>query len=170
VCGLTKRYLSNLAAVKGDYDVLVTGHNLDDEAATLLGNALHWQTEYLARQTPVLPQTHESLKKKVKPLFRLGEREMAAYSILKGIDYVVEECPLVAGNTALRYKEALNALEATSPGTKQQFLFGFLDRVAPVFAEDEKVELHACGVCGMPTPGDVCAYCRAKRQLTGDAK
>jgi uncharacterized protein (TIGR00269 family) len=166
VCGLTKRYLSNLAAVRGDFDVLVTGHNLDDEAATLLGNALHWQTEYLARQMPVLPQTHENLKRKVKPLYRLGERDMAAYAILKGIDYVVEECPLVAGNTALRYKDVLNELERTSPGTKQQFLFGFLDKAAPKFGMGERIELRSCSVCGMPTPGDVCAYCRAKRQLT----
>ncbi|MCA1831575.1 MAG: tRNA(Ile)-lysidine synthetase [Actinomycetota bacterium] len=165
VCGLTKRYLSNLAAVRGDYDVLVTGHNLDDEAATLLGNALHWQTEYLARQTPVLPQTHEKLKKKVKPLYRLGEREMAAYSILKGIDYIVEECPLVGGNTALRYKDALNSLERISPGTKQQFLFGFLDKAADAFAPAVSIALRACTRCGMPTPGDVCAYCRAKDQV-----
>jgi len=165
VCGLTKRYLSNLEAVKGDFDVVATGHNLDDEAATLLGNALHWQTEYLARQTPVLPQTHRHLKKKVKPLFRLAERDMAAYSILKGIDYVVEECPLVAGNTALRYKDALNDLERTSPGTKQQFLFGFIERAAGAFAQGDPVTLNECAVCSMPTPGDVCAYCRAKRQL-----
>jgi uncharacterized protein (TIGR00269 family) len=105
------------------------------------------------------------LKKKVKPLFRLAEREMAAYAILKGIDYVVEECPLVAGNTALRYKEALNDLERTSPGTKQQFLFGFLDRASSSFAASEPVALNECANCGMPTPGDVCAYCRAKRQL-----
>lgn len=169
-CGLTKRYLSNRAAVEGDFDVLVTGHNLDDEAATLLGNALHWQTEYLSRQTPVLPNTHQKLKKKVKPLYRLGEREMAAYSILRGIDYIVEECPLVAGNTALRYKDALNLLEASSPGTKQQFLFGFLDKAAASFAPQEPVELHGCSRCGMPTTGDVCAYCRAKQQLSAERR
>ena len=44
--------------------------------------------------------------KKVKPLYRLSELETAAYAFLRGIDYVVEECPLVAGNTQLRYKEA----------------------------------------------------------------
>ncbi len=170
ICGLTKRYLSNLAAVEGDYDVLVTGHNLDDEAATLLGNALHWETEYLARQMPVLPQTHAKLKRKVKPLYRLGERDMAAYSILRGIDYVVEECPLVAGNTALRYKDVLNELERTSPGTKQQFFFGFLDKAAHAFTEENRVELRSCTECGMATPGDVCAYCRAKAQLRGRAR
>ncbi len=165
VCGLTKRYLTNLAATREGFDVLVTGHNLDDEAATLLGNALHWQTEYIARQAPALPSTNARLAKKVKPLYRVSERETAAYAILHGIDYIVEECPLVAGNTALRYKDALNLLEQRSPGTKQQFLFGYLDKVAPLFATEDEVELRACDECGQSTTGEICAYCRAKRQL-----
>lgn len=54
-CGLSKRHLFDDEAIKGGYDVLVTGHNLDDEAAVLFGNTLHWQTDYLGRQLPVLP-------------------------------------------------------------------------------------------------------------------
>ena len=165
VCGLTKRYLTNLAASQGGYDVLVTGHNLDDEAATLMGNTLHWQTEYIARQMPALASTQRKLVKKVKPLYRVSERETAAYSIIRGIDYIVEECPLVAGNTQLRYKDALNSLERLSPGTKQQFLFGYLDKAAPLFAASDQVELRECDECGQPTTGTVCAYCRAKKQL-----
>jgi len=165
VCGLTKRYLTNYAATHDGYDVLVTGHNLDDEAATLLGNALHWQTEYIARQMPVLPSTNDRLARKVKPLYRVSERETAAYTILRGIDYIVEECPLVAGNTALRYKDALNLLEARSPGTKQQFFFGYLDKAAHLFEGADRVELRACIECGQSTTGEVCAYCRAKKQL-----
>ena len=50
VCGLSKRYVFNRAALEGGFDVVATGHNLDDEAATLLGNTLRWQTESIARQ------------------------------------------------------------------------------------------------------------------------
>ena len=110
VCGLSKRYLFNRAALEGGYDVVATGHNLDDEAATLLGNTLRWNVEYIARQAPVLPAA-DGFVRKVKPLHRLTELETAAYAFLRGIDYVVEECPLVAGNTQLRYKESMNAIE-----------------------------------------------------------
>ena len=51
----------------------------------------------------------DGFPRKVKPLVRLGEREMAAYCVLRGIDYQVEECPMAAGNKHLGYKEALNA-------------------------------------------------------------
>src|SRR5947209_2808526 len=113
-CGLSKRHLFNQAALDGRYDVVATGHNLDDEAAVLFGNVLRWSTDYLGRQLPVLP-AGDGFVRKVKPLVRLGEREMAAYCVLKGIDYIVEECPNAVGNKHLGYKEQLNALEAQSP-------------------------------------------------------
>src|SRR5262249_42629220 len=166
VCGLSKRYLFNRAALEGGYDVVATGHNLDDEAATLLGNTLRWNVEYIARQSPVLPAA-DGLVRKVKPLHRLTELETAAYAFLRGIDYVVEECPLVAGNTQLRYKEAMNAIEAGSPGTKAQFFLGYLERGAPLFASSDDVGLRPCGRCGQPTTGQFCAFCRARAQVLG---
>jgi uncharacterized protein (TIGR00269 family) len=166
VCGLSKRYVFNRAARSHGYDVIATGHNLDDEAATLLGNTLRWQTDYIARQFPVLP-AEDGLARKVKPLYRLSELETAAYAFLRGIDYVVEECPLVAGNTQLRYKEALNRLEETSPGTKSQFLLNYLERAAPLFAAQDEAELRPCEECGQPTTGRFCAFCRARAQILG---
>jgi uncharacterized protein (TIGR00269 family) len=167
VCGLSKRYVFNRAARENGYGVIATGHNLDDEAATLLGNTLRWQTDYIARQFPVLP-AEEGFARKVKPLYRLSELETAAYAFLRGIEYVVEECPLVAGNTQLRYKEAMNRLEATSPGTKAQFFLSYLDRAAPLFATQDVAELRPCERCDQPTTGRFCAFCRARAQVLGE--
>jgi tRNA-5-methyluridine54 2-sulfurtransferase len=167
VCGLSKRYVFNRAALEGGFDVVATGHNLDDEAATLLGNTLRWNTDSIARQSPVLP-AKDGLVKKVKPLYRLSELETAAYAFLRGIDYVVEECPLVEGNTQLRYKDAMNAIEATSPGTKAQFFLGYLDRGMPLFRTQDEVSLVACERCGQPTTGRFCAFCRARAQVLGE--
>lgn len=161
-CGLSKRHLFDRAAIEGAYDVVVTGHNLDDEAAVLLGNTLHWHTEYLGRQLPVLP-ARDGFPRKAKPLVRLSERETAAYCIVRGIDYIVEECPMAVGNRHLAYKHALDEIEARSPGAKHSFYFGFLDRAAERFAgqaEEERASLTPCSVCGAPTTADVCAFCR----------
>ena len=166
VCGLSKRYVFNRAALEGGFDVVATGHNLDDEAATLLGNTLRWQTDAIARQSPALPE-RDGMVRKVKPLYRLSELETAAYAFLRGIDYVVEECPLVAGNTQLRYKEAMNAIEQTSPGTKAQFFLGYLERGMPLFRAEDRAELRACEECGQPTTGRFCAFCRARAQILG---
>ncbi|MBI5090078.1 MAG: adenine nucleotide alpha hydrolase family protein [Actinobacteria bacterium] len=161
-CGLSKRHLFDTAAIDGNYTVLVTGHNLDDEAAVLLGNTLRWEVEYLARQLPVLP-ARDGFPKKVKPLVRLTERETAAWCVVRGIDYLVEECPMAAGNKHLGYKSTLNTLEAASPGSKAAFYLNFLERMAPVLSgvlHDERETLHPCVECGSPTTGEVCAFCR----------
>jgi uncharacterized protein (TIGR00269 family) len=166
-CGLSKRHLFNRAALDGGYDVVATGHNLDDEAAVLLGNVLRWDAAYLGRQYPVLPES-TGFVRKVKPLVRLGERESAAYCVLRGIDYQVEECPMAEGNRHLGYKEVLNALEDRSPGTKAAFLFGFLEHGHERFAAAAEIErdtLGACSVCGSPTTGDVCAFCRLRERV-----
>ena len=68
-CGLSKRHIFDEAAREGGYDVVVTGHNLDDEAAVLFGNTLRWDVEYLGRQLPVLP-ARNGFPKKAKPLMR----------------------------------------------------------------------------------------------------
>jgi len=161
-CGLSKRHLFNQAGLDGGYDVVATGHNLDDEAAVLFGNVLHWSTDYLGRQLPVLPAGNGFVRK-VKPLVRLGERESAAYCVLAGIDYQVEECPMADGNRHLGYKEALNAVEERSPGSKHAFYFGFLERASHLFTPEARAEqegLRSCARCGTPTPGDICAFCR----------
>ena len=159
-CGLSKRYLFNKVARDHGFAAVATGHNLDDEAAVLLGNLLHWQTEYLARQAPVLDSTHPALVKKVKPFFRIAERETAAYAIIRGIDYIVEECPNSVGARSLLYKDALNVLEQAAPGTKQSLYWGFLERGRPLVQAQDQVDLRACLHCGQPTTGEVCAFCR----------
>ncbi len=166
-CGLSKRHVFDDVALERSAGVLVTGHNLDDEAAVLFGNVMHWHTEYLARQFPVLPARH-GFPKKAKPLVRLGEREMAAYCVLRGIDYQVDECPMSKGNKHLGYKEILNDMECRSPGSKADFYLGFLRRASAMFVADASSDAApaACERCGSPTTAEVCAFCRLVERAT----
>jgi uncharacterized protein (TIGR00269 family) len=163
VCGLTKRHVMNRIARDMGYQVLATGHNLDDEAAVLFGNTLTWEGGFLLRQGPVLPES-PGLARKVKPLCRFYEREMTAYALLRGIQYIYEECPFAEGSTSIYYKELLNQLETARPGAKLTFYLRFLEaRRSGLFhqPEDAPVQLHACPRCGQPTsaPGE-CSFCR----------
>jgi tRNA-5-methyluridine54 2-sulfurtransferase len=163
-CGTVKRYHFNKVAADLGYSVLATGHNLDDEAATLFGNVMHWQVDYLGRQGPVLESTHPKLVRKTKPLYRLAERDTAAYAIVERIDYILEECPMAKGAKSLQYKDLLNSLEEQQPGAKQRFLVGFLkEGRRAVTAGDglgEGVRLRECSRCGQPTTAELCQYCR----------
>src|SRR5207244_1916727 len=124
-CGLSKRYLMNRVALDHGLPVVATGHNLDDEAATLFGSVMHWRTEALPRQSPALASTHPKLVRRVKPLYRLSERATAAFAFLRKIDSIVAECAFAQGPTSMAHKEILNRMEDASPGAKHNFLFGF---------------------------------------------
>lgn len=168
-CGLSKRHLFDRAALDGGYDAVATGHNLDDEAAVLFGNTLRWNTDYLGRQRPVLP-ARNGFPRKIKPLVRLGEREMAAYCVIRGIDYIVEECPMAAGNKHIGYKEALNDIEAISPGSKHAFYHEFLSKAAAFFDDATAAAgggVGECERCGSPSTNDVCAFCLLVERSAG---
>ena len=169
-CGRIKRHCFDTAALEHGFTVIATGHNLDDEAARLLGNVLHWQREHLAKQRPVLDPTHPKFVTKVRPLYLVSEYETAAYAFFSGIDYVVDECPHAAGATQLVYKKTLNRLEEEMPGTKHGFVKDFQRAAQPVFAAAENPPAGECSVCGMPSYGSACSFCtlvaevRAKRE------
>ena len=165
VCGLSKRHIMNRLAIDEGYDVLVTGHNLDDEVATLFNNTLNWSTGYLQRQSPVLESTHPGLIRKTKPFCRFYERETAAYALLRGIQYVYDECPYAVGAKSIYNKELLNRLEVDRPGAKLSFYLSFLKaKEEGFFTQQEESNinlLNTCPTCGGPTTvlGE-CAFCR----------
>jgi uncharacterized protein (TIGR00269 family) len=163
-CGTMKRHYFDQLAVDRGFPVVATGHNLDDEAARLLGNVLHWQMEHLGRQRPVLEPTHERFVRKVKPLYRISEYEAAVYAFFRGIDYIVDECPNAAGATQLLYKDMLNRLEAASPGSKLTFVQEFLQTAQPALARTPAEPPQTCEGCGMPSFGTLCGFCRLVRE------
>ncbi len=159
-CGLTKRYLMNREALEGGYDVLATGHNLDDEIAMLFANVLTWDLQRLAHQSPVSPQRGPKLIKKVKPLCHFSEREVLAYTMLSGIRTMREDCPHARGATSIKHKELFSRLERDSPGSKRRFYKEFL-RNREIFEQAKPpAELAYCHRCAMPTTNEVCSYCR----------
>lgn len=167
-CGLTKRHVLDAQVGEIGGNVLATGHNLDDEAAVLFGNTMHWHLDYLARQQPVL-EPRNGLPRKVKPLIRLGEREMAAYCLVRGIDYIVEECPMAKGNRHLTYKAALNQVELESPGAKADFVLGFFRTARQAFSlarGTDEIVLGNCSNCGAATTSEVCSFCRFQARAT----
>jgi tRNA-5-methyluridine54 2-sulfurtransferase len=167
-CGMIKRYVMNRICMDEGYNVLMTGHNLDDEASALLGNVLYWKDEYLWKKDVVLEAREGHLSKKVKPLFLCSERESAAYAIIAGIDYVYDECPFSVGAKSLVYKGILNKLEESSPATKIAFVKGYLKIAKDMRTGEGKKrrdEDGSCQVCGYPAYGDRCSMCRLMEKM-----
>jgi uncharacterized protein (TIGR00269 family) len=163
VCGMVKRHIMNQAASDHGCPVLTTAHNLDDEAALLLLNTMNWNVSLLRRQAPVL-EAGGGLPRKVKPFCRFYERETAAYALLRGIEYVEEECPHSGGSTQLYYKDVLNRMEHEHTGYKMNFYTNFWNARIELFGQIAVKDVgdgHGCPNCGQPTTSnDLCAFCK----------
>jgi uncharacterized protein (TIGR00269 family) len=164
LCGMMRRYIMNRFAREGGFTALATGHNLDDEGATLLGNVTSWQIGYLAKQSPLLPSNPPHLVKKAKPLALLSEREVLAYCLLRGIEFHEERCPHAKGATSRKHKEVLNLLEYYSPGSKIRFYQEFLKNQR-MFTAIEVQGLRECSICGSLTTGEQCQFCTVKGKI-----
>lgn len=168
VCGKIKRYYFNKAALEDGYDILATGHNLDDEAARLMSNVLRWDQDYLTAQGPYLAEA-SGFAAKIKPLWRLTEFETANYAFIQGIDYHCAVCPYSPGASFSTIKNWLNRLERIMPGRKLDFYQGFLVRGKVGFASAMsacRAPLRPCEKCGYPTSGEnICGVCGIKRAM-----
>ena len=171
LCGSIKRYFLNKFARKNNYDVLVTGHNLDDEASSLLGNTINWHLKYLARKFPVLPSSNGFVRK-AKPLCRFTAFEIKEYAKIMKIKYLEEKCPLSPQATRLVYADLMDELEQKMPGTKLRFYSDYLKKVYPIFHEkmEEFMEkpLTNCEECGEPSVSSPCFICKLKKEYKSD--
>jgi len=169
-CGKIKRHFFNQTALEGGFDALATGHNLDDEVARLFSNTLRWDVSYLSDQSPRLNESDDEggFVRKVKPLWRLSEFEVANYAFLSGIEHHHSPCPYSGGATFTFYKHLLYQLEEEMPGRKLAFYTDFLAKGRPAFAKQESAvgePLAPCTECGYPTTGGICGVCRIRKML-----
>lgn len=167
-CGKIKRHFFNRAALDGGYACLATGHNLDDETARLLSNAMRWDSAYLSSQGPLL-EAESGFARRIKPLWRLSEFETANYAFIEDIDHSCLPCPYSPGASFTVLKQLLGRLEKEMPGRKLDFYQAFLKQGRPFFApaaKNEETPLRPCENCGAPTSADrLCGVCRIREAV-----
>ena len=139
---------------------VVTGHNLDDEAAVLFGNVLHWQTDYLGRQLPVLPgpQRLPAQGEAAGPPRRAGDgrvlRAPRHRLHRRGVpDGRRQQAPRLQGGAQRHRGHVARA-------RKHDFYFGFLARASERFtpeAEDEQEQLRRVRAAAARRPPARCA-------------
>lgn len=159
VCGVFRRYLLNRYA-RG-YDVIATGHNLDDEAQAVLMNLLKGNAALLDR-TSVRSPPAEGFVPRVKPLVFLPERALRAYTLLRGIDVVYDECPYAPQSLRVGVRDILNRYESAHPGMKRSLVEAGLRG-----ASHSNGDYSSCPRCGEPSSGGVCRACALRESIVG---
>ena len=161
-CGVFRRLGVNRLAKEAGADAVVTGHNLDDTAQTVLMNVLKGDLERLARLAPHADPA-EGLVPRLVPFRTIPEKEVLLYALLHGLPVHDEaECPYAARSQRFALRDMLLDLEARSPGTRHA-LVRMQDRLKPILMEHlPQPALAACPACGEPTSGKGCKACAWK--------
>ena len=91
-CGVFRRQALDRGAAKLGIKHVVTGHNADDVAETVMMNLLRGDLPRLARATSIVTASPASEIKRSKPLKYAYEKEIVLYAHHKKLDYFSTEC------------------------------------------------------------------------------
>lgn len=91
-CGVFRRQALDRGAKMLGIKHVVTGHNADDVAETILMNLLRGDLPRLARSTSIVTGDESSDVRRSKPLKYAYEKEIVLYAHHKKLDYFTTEC------------------------------------------------------------------------------
>lgn len=167
ICGVMRRYLLNKHS--SGFDKIVTGHNLDDEAQSIFMNILHNKLEILARLGPITGLNKDKkFVERVKPLYLLTEREVAAYSFLRGFNIRFTECPYAVTSFRAFIRDKLNALEQKNIRLKEGIVSYYLGILKDLKAHYRiNKDIMYCDLCSEPSKQKICKTCQLISKIRG---
>lgn len=166
ICGTFRRTSLNKGARNLKATKVVTGHNIDDEAQSILINIFKNNFKILARQGPYNGVVDDEMFiPRVKPLYFCTEKEVRLYAILKGFDVSYDECPYARGSFRQNLGEMINSLEDEHKGVKNSIINFYLeiqDNLKEKYISKEGEVVTHCMKCGEPSQKKVCNTCTMK--------
>lgn len=170
ICGVLRRYLLNKYAKKLKFDVIATGHTLDDEAQAFLMNIFRNDIKLATRQGPISGFVRdEKFVTRVKPLYLCSEKETTTYSKLMNFPVNYGRCPCSVDAFRRNFRQFLDDFEQKHPNVKHNIVNFFLKTVYPIKAiaeaESSAEKINACTLCDEPSAKDVCKKCEILLKL-----
>lgn len=167
ICGVLRRYLINKRARKLGFTKLASGHNLDDEAQTILMNQFKGNVSLSAKLGPKTGTIEDkSFSQRIKPLYFCTEKENTIYAFIHKITPKYIGCPRRKSQRVV-IMDFLNKFEATNPGIKQAIVQSFID-ILPVLKKRYKTgNLRKCKKCKEPSSQELCKACEILEMLRG---
>ncbi|MEM2537541.1 MAG: hypothetical protein QXK29_05305, partial [Candidatus Bathyarchaeia archaeon] len=97
----------------------------------------------------------------VKPLIRSPENENLLYCLFEDIPFREIDCPFSKRTGVRKRTEILETISKYNPYFKHQLLNRFLELIPLLEGLKLKTpSLGRCKVCGFPSSGEICAFCK----------
>lgn len=175
-CGVFRRDTLEAYAADLEADLLLTGHNLDDEAQTALMNLFEGDLFQMAKHHDAslapLPDRAEqdAFVPRAKPLREIPEKEVALYAHLKDLPVHMATCPHAERSYRAEIQRVLHQLETNHPGTRHSIMAGYEELAALAstsYRAEEDAPMATCEACGSPTRGTRCRTCELVEAVGG---
>lgn len=166
ICGILRRYMLNKLAKKLKATKIVMGHNLDDEAQTILMNIFNNNIALLARLGPKTGiKEFKGFIPRIKPLYMCPEKEVELYSKLMKFPINYESCPCRVDAYRKSVLDMLNDFDKKYKGTKYGIVNSYLELMPILKQAYKKGTVKICRSCGEPAAKDECNTCNILKKI-----
>jgi len=164
-CGVFRRFCLNMKTKELGITRLITGHNLDDMAQSILMNFTNGDLQKLARLGPHL-RVRKGLVPRILPLRTIPEKEIMLYALLKQISFHAGECPYALRASRGQFRTIIEQLENANPGTRHSILNSYELLRETLQDLYPSADINQCTICGEPTSQQKCKACVLKERIS----
>ncbi|TDL29188.1 hypothetical protein BD410DRAFT_779519 [Rickenella mellea] len=157
-CGVFRRQALDRGAAMLKVDHIVTGHNADDIAETVLMNIMRGDIARLGRCTLICTEGEDTIKRS-KPFKYAYEKEIVMYAYFKRLDYFSTECIYSPDAYRGHARTFLKDLESARPSAIIDIIHsGEAFEVKEEVRKGQKAQ-QTCRKCGYMSSNDLCKAC-----------
>jgi uncharacterized protein (TIGR00269 family) len=166
-CGVFRRQLLNKISHELGANKVATGHNLDDEIQSFLMSFAKADFRRFSKFGPKLDRIHPKLVPRIKPLWKIPEKDVGIWAVMNRADIHFAECPYSHTSLRAKVKNYLNQMEGKRKGTKLSILESF----SKTFKFQKKeIIVGQCHRCSEPSSLNICKACEMVEDIKKRSK